>query len=73
MKDALLAVLMAICVAAFVYTYATPAEAAPATKAQEAGCVQFATVGTIGISHCISPNGNEFEANTAGMMIPGQP
>lgn len=41
-------------------------------KSQEAGCVQFAKVGMWDVYHCVDANGFEFEANSAGMMIPAE-
>lgn len=48
---------------------APPIHAAPIAKAQEPGCTQFAKAGMWDIYHCVDENGNEFEANSAGMMI----
>lgn len=44
--------------------------ATPQVKQQEAGCVQFAKVGMWDVYHCVDINGHEFEANSAGMLIP---
>lgn len=43
--------------------------AAPAAKQLEVGCEVVGTVGTVIIAHCIDQNDNEFEANSAGMLL----
>jgi hypothetical protein len=63
-----LAVYGGIVALVLVMAYLSPSvHAAPLAK-QQPGCVQFATIGTIEIYHCIDPSGNEFEANSLGFM-----
>lgn len=44
--------------------------AAPIAKLPEAGCETVGIVGAVIISHCVDKSGFEFEANSAGFMIP---
>lgn len=50
--------------------FAQPVQAETADKQLEVGCEVVGTVGTVIIAHCIDQNDNEFEANSAGMMVP---
>lgn len=59
-----------VCIGWIAFHPYPPVIAAPAIKQQEAGCTQFAKVGMWDVYHCVDENGNEFEANSAGMMIP---
>lgn len=63
--------LLILCLAGYgLVQMAQPVHAAPAAKQLEVGCEVVGTVGTVIIGHCIDQNGNEFEANSAGFMVP---
>lgn len=49
--------------------YGVGVHAAPAAKQLEVGCEVVGTVGTVIVAHCVDQNDNEFEANSAGMLL----
>jgi hypothetical protein len=68
-KDTLLAVLMAICVAAFVYAYTAPVEAAPSDPAIP-DCVAIGKSGPLVVSRCEDDEtGDVIYVNNYGMMV----